>query len=638
MVLRRGWRSACSCTIFLALTILSASIVPCYSFFGWFSGRSSVAIIDDSEPKDFNKDGTKVLVPFEMKTADDEFLKEGEKYGLKLSSLDMCHHKVFLSLKASCTSMSEEEMGKISVRLLNCQSAVEGRPTFPCTDTMTLRDCTRGMDQHTWNSYHLISNRARAVCYSTRQQQFYAKTEMTVNRLIWSSEQQVHAMSQLEESQKKVNALTSQTYEDMSSSQKELMVQQEQLKASQGNIQAFVAGNLRQLTREKALIAAGQKELASMTEEVRKKLDNASSTMVLNEEQRRKSHHELLKDLVAVQEKAKLVYEKIDSSTKKILGHHQVAAEQLQEFLENLSHINASIAYLFKVIEDTKAEVDVKLSWLASLLQGNGTQLSTVYCCVSHGFYFLLLMFLAAFLHIPMPSRIAILFMVPMNALSEIRQGSSLNFASLSVLLVMFTSVDGVRRFVRKALRQRRQHAIMDAKAHEAASTHHCCTQGIPAVELPRPGESEDLVNRSWKAATPNAVHHVSRRRHSSTSSTASEELAYGPPQARDDVASVSHSTSLLEPTLNSPTTSTPVSPTPTREFNSARANIIKKDLLSYLDSPARRRRSSPARSIGSNMSTLSNRSRRMCNAMNKSGAPCKNVCLKGQDHCYCHV
>lgn len=47
------------------------------------------------------------------------------------------------------------------------------------------------MDQHTWNTYHLVGNRARAVCYSTRQQQFHAKTEMTVNKLMWSSEQQV---------------------------------------------------------------------------------------------------------------------------------------------------------------------------------------------------------------------------------------------------------------------------------------------------------------------------------------------------------------------------------------------------------------------------------------------------------------
>jgi hypothetical protein len=50
------------------------------------------------------------------------------------------------------------------------------------------------------------------------------------------------------------------------------MDQQEKLRASQHNIHEFVALNLRQLTREKALIAAGHHELAKMTEDVKNKL------------------------------------------------------------------------------------------------------------------------------------------------------------------------------------------------------------------------------------------------------------------------------------------------------------------------------------------------------------------------------
>jgi hypothetical protein len=50
------------------------------------------------------------------------------------------------------------------------------------------------------------------------------------------------------------------------------MDQQEKLKATQHNIHDFVALNLRQLTREKALIAAGHQELAKMTEDIKEKL------------------------------------------------------------------------------------------------------------------------------------------------------------------------------------------------------------------------------------------------------------------------------------------------------------------------------------------------------------------------------
>ena len=39
-------------------------------------------------------------------------------------------------LQGTCASLSEEEIAKLSVHLLNCQSAVEGRQTFRCTSDM----------------------------------------------------------------------------------------------------------------------------------------------------------------------------------------------------------------------------------------------------------------------------------------------------------------------------------------------------------------------------------------------------------------------------------------------------------------------------------------------------------------------
>jgi hypothetical protein len=60
--------------------------------------------------------------------------------------------------------------------------------------------------------------------------------------------------------------------ESVSLGQQSLMDQQEKLRTAQHNIQDFVALNLRQLTREKALIAAGHHELAKMTEDIKKKL------------------------------------------------------------------------------------------------------------------------------------------------------------------------------------------------------------------------------------------------------------------------------------------------------------------------------------------------------------------------------
>ena len=50
---------------------------------------------------------------------------------IRIYSLQVIH-----ALRKSCSEMSEEELAKMSVQLLNCQSEAEGRKVFPCTSDM----------------------------------------------------------------------------------------------------------------------------------------------------------------------------------------------------------------------------------------------------------------------------------------------------------------------------------------------------------------------------------------------------------------------------------------------------------------------------------------------------------------------
>lgn len=135
-------------------------------------------------------DGTEIdapVVPYEIATSDEKFLQEATKLiGVNLSELDLCHHRVVLKLRQSCHELNAEQLGKLSVMLLNCQSNSEGRPLFECTDAMSLKECTSEMDSDVWNAYHLITNRAKAVCVATRHEQFRGLTEITVNKLMSS--------------------------------------------------------------------------------------------------------------------------------------------------------------------------------------------------------------------------------------------------------------------------------------------------------------------------------------------------------------------------------------------------------------------------------------------------------------------
>ena len=118
----------------------------------------------------------------------------------------------------------------MAVYLLNCQLRIENRPTFECEDSMTIGrplfwrekslttkknvltiltfihpgECTSTMDGTSWNAYQITANRARAVCYQTRQQIFRIKTEAAVNRLVQTSHEQISGMEKLREDQEKL--------------------------------------------------------------------------------------------------------------------------------------------------------------------------------------------------------------------------------------------------------------------------------------------------------------------------------------------------------------------------------------------------------------------------------------------------
>lgn len=123
-----------------------------------------------------------------------------------------------------------------------------------------------------WNAYHMMNNRARAVCLAARRAQFQALSEMTVNKLMSTAHDQINRMNTMIEGQERLETLTTDTLSAVEKGNIALLTQQERLRISQQGIQDFVSNNLRELTREKALIAAGHKELSEMTGDIKEKL------------------------------------------------------------------------------------------------------------------------------------------------------------------------------------------------------------------------------------------------------------------------------------------------------------------------------------------------------------------------------
>ena len=67
------------------------------------------------------------------------------------------------------------------------------------------------MDATTWNAYHIISNRARSVCYSIQQQRFRKQTEVAVNKLSESTLRQLDVVQELENKHQQMKDFTQES-------------------------------------------------------------------------------------------------------------------------------------------------------------------------------------------------------------------------------------------------------------------------------------------------------------------------------------------------------------------------------------------------------------------------------------------
>ncbi|XP_078043072.1 protein brambleberry [Augochlora pura] len=424
--------------LFLVMALICQS--EANSMFGWMWGKpndESTVLVADGVPL--------VSIPYESMTEDEKFLQEAAKFtGIQVSSpLETCQHKVVMKIRTSCSEMTEEQLAKFSVNLLNCQAAVEGRKMFPCTEDMSLKQCTTDMDADMWNAYHLMSNRARAVCYAARGTQFRALTEITVNKLMQTAHTQIKTMSSLKESQDRLGEQTTEALSSLTEGNKALLEQQKHLKDAQVTAQQLVTSNLRELSNEKALIRLGHTQLAAMAEDIKKKLEQASLSISQHALEHSENHKEILVDLVNIQEQAQLIWDRIESSTNRIFEQHEEAILQYENTLEKLAQINDTIQFLWNITNTMRAEVDEKLNWLTNYIGDTGEQMHKMYRTGLHVVYLLCAMVIAAFLHAPLLTRITIMGLVPLNLASYLKHGmdACLDFTSMTVLIFLITAM-----------------------------------------------------------------------------------------------------------------------------------------------------------------------------------------------------
>ncbi|CAJ0946719.1 unnamed protein product, partial [Ranitomeya imitator] len=605
------------------------------AFFGWFTSKSPS---DSSAPqKEAALDPRSLSsAPFEMTTSDEKFLAEAKI--LELSPLDSCHYKVVSQLRASCTDMSEEEIAKLGVSLFNCQAEVEGRRTYPCTEDMTLAECTSPMDPDTWNAYHIVSNRARSVCYATRQLHFRRRTELTVNTLVSTAMDQLEAMKVLKDGQEELKELTSESLQRVLSSQDHLLTQQEQLQNNQEKMEGSITGNLQLLAEEKALIASGHHLVADMIEGITRNIENVSGHLTAQDAELHKGHKAIMADLAEVRARSRDVYAKIESNLALFLSYQDRSALHYDVLMEKLQRMNRSLSAALYAMEHMHRSVKHRLSYIQGFIIWAGGNLDAISTCVLHGAYFLLLALLMTFLQTPGFSRLVLLLLILLNAVSELNHNTSLGFRSLTALLVC-TMIGHwtLLRFICYLVKVRSRKAALTTPKESPVLLPYVEEDAGFCSSTPEKAEDALLKEKLRKLVD---VSHID------DSVLGNETLC----KDVSVVASPAHQDWKSQPWTRTPLPSTPAMKLRRLSVsNSVRGHdsplrtmapdrTPQRHLGAAFDAMSESISKSPNSSCCSNMSLSSMSPRQFCHAITRAGQPCRNKASGGQEFCRVHA
>ncbi|XP_023025731.1 protein brambleberry [Leptinotarsa decemlineata] len=429
--------------ILIWFLIILSSLTPGNALFdNLFTGIRSY-FHNEGPMEDYQEEMYNQKIPYEVSTTDEKFLSEAAKLtGVALTDLDSCQQRVVLKLKSDCDKMDDEQLAKMAVHLLNCQSFVEGRQIYPCSDDMSIRECTTNMDSDTWTSYHLMSNRARAVCYTIRQSQFRGLAEHTVNRLMEAARGQLKNLNRISDTQLSLQGLAEKTYDKLSEGHESLSKQQQDIQKAQFYGQLAIEDNIKRLTDEKRLILETHNQLVEMTKNIQGQLEN--SLIQLNDQsgETKLNHQQLIEDLMTIQDKTTEIFEKIDKTSSLLFAQNEEFGRQYQSTLRSLQEMNETVHNLAALVGGTWRTLEDRLVWITSALGGTDHSIERIYLVLWHSTFILLAMLSCAFMGVRTSTRLVVATLPPLNlAVAFYGEQKHLDFVGLLSTILIFVVV-----------------------------------------------------------------------------------------------------------------------------------------------------------------------------------------------------
>ena len=107
-----------------------------------------------------------------------------------------CWKEAVSQLNSTCRLLSDIEQSRLAVAFANCHLGKSARQTYPCTDSMSIEECTKDMDPVGFQTYTEFFTHTGHICYFLQSELWQERTENVITRLSDTSDE---AVAKLEE-------------------------------------------------------------------------------------------------------------------------------------------------------------------------------------------------------------------------------------------------------------------------------------------------------------------------------------------------------------------------------------------------------------------------------------------------------
>ncbi|XP_059618906.1 protein brambleberry-like [Phlebotomus argentipes] len=330
------------------------------------------------------------------------------------SSLDRCQQRVVLKLRKQCREMNEEELGKLSVMLVNCQRQSEGRIVLECSESMSLRDCVSSIDTDAYSAYQTMATRAKAVCIAVGQQQYRLWAEKAVNKLTDFAHEQLQASDRLVEDQRSLQELIDTTSSRIADKEREILTLIDFIRAKS-------MASVKEASRENSLWMESHKQkIESTLEEFNKFSSDITSTSTLLGSDLEKLHENTLK-----------IAKEISAANTELLEQIEKISSQYRMTLDHLGNIQSTVELLLKTINAWQEDINRNSEWIGSILGG-----INVYRGLLHAGFLFMGMIILSFIQVDSLSRILFVVTTIGNTLGDLYMDIGLEMPILLSTLV----------------------------------------------------------------------------------------------------------------------------------------------------------------------------------------------------------